>query len=255
VLNILGHDEEADVLNILGYVEEGCADYQYAAHNFPEDRDPYIEGNDVYEDCESSNFGAYSKDYVVYEDCESSSFGANLLGFEANIVEPNVVKDNADFGPHGSSCGSEWVATPSPSCECKCVLSADEAYANDDICEAKHENIQDKQDVDVCVRRDANACFITKSMLRRFRDDAPSSLCISHGRPLPIVDSEGESESVRVYMVTGRERMSASNTACMPQRLTVYSRCSTATTVSFVLECDTRAMSGRLTRSVLHGGG
>ena len=102
--------------------------------------------------------------------------------------------------------------------------------------------------------REANACFITKSN-RRFRDFASSSLCISHCRRLPIVDSEGESESVRLDKVTGLVHQSTSNTACMPQRLTVYSRCSTATTVLCVLVCDTRALSGRLMRSVLHGGG
>ena len=106
--------------------------------------------------------------------------------------------------------------------------------------------------------RDAIACvrydFINKSILRRYRDDAPSSQCISHGRSLPIVDSEGESESVRVYTVTGRERMSASNTVCMHQGLTAYSRSINATTVLFVHGSDTRAMGGGPTRSVFHGG-
>ena len=144
--------------------------------------------------------------------------------------------DTAVFGPHGSNRSS-------PSCDYKYVLSADEA---------KHENIQDKQHLDVCVSREAIACFITKSN-RRVRDFASSSLCISHSRPLPIVDSEGESESVKIDKVTGLMQQSTSNTACVPQRLTVYSRSSTVTTVLCVLVCNARALSGRLMRSTLHG--
>ena len=161
--------------------------------------------NVFYEDCESSNFGVNEVyedcDNMFYEDRESCSFG-DLLGFEANNMESSfgdllgfeannmahVVNDNAVFGPHGSNLSS-------PSCEYKYVLSADEA---------KHENIQDKQDSDMCVSRNdenlelpfsnTNICdFIMCTDICFICNSRPRQLKVPQVVP-PYGRSEGESE-------------------------------------------------------------